>query len=117
MKVAIPVKTNKEDPVVSPLFGKAKWFAFVEEREVCIEKNEAAGGIRVVDWLLEKGIDAVIVQHMGDSPYRYIQEASEIPVFYAGEERQSVRELMQKFENEELVIIDDTNAHELIRNH
>ena len=29
MKLAIPVKTNKENPAISPLFGKAKWFAFV----------------------------------------------------------------------------------------
>jgi len=30
MKLAIPVKTNKENPAISPLFGKAKWFAFVD---------------------------------------------------------------------------------------
>ena len=117
MKVAIPVKTNKENPAVSPLFGKAKWFAFVEDGKVSIEKNDAEGGVRVVDWLLGKGIDALIVQHMGESPYVYFKESSEIPIFYAGEKRILLEEAMQKFDDEALVIIDDTNAHELTRNH
>ena len=117
MKVAIPVKTNQENPIVSPLFGKAKWFAFVEEGKITIEPNEAKGGIRVVDWLFEKEIDALIVQHMGDSPYTYIKEASEIPIFYAGEECISVDEVMRKFDDETLTIIDDTNADRLIRQH
>jgi len=117
MRVAIPVKTDGENPIVSPLFGKAKWFAFVEDGKISVEKNEAKGGIRVVDWLLEKDLDALIVQHMGDSPYTYLKEASEIAVFFAGEERISVEEVMQKFDDETLTIIDDTNSDIYIRQH
>ncbi len=31
MKIAIPVKMNKENTALAPLFGKAKWFAIVED--------------------------------------------------------------------------------------
>ena len=44
MKIAIPVKMNKENPAIAPLFGKAKWFAIVENNEVSIVTNENAGG-------------------------------------------------------------------------
>ncbi len=117
MKIAIPVKTDKENPILSPLFGKAKWFAFVEEGKVKIEKNEEQGGVRVVDWLFEKGIDALIISHMGNSPYTYIKEGSDISIFYAGEERISLEEVMKKFEDETLVIVDDSNSAKIIRNH
>ena len=117
MKVAIPVKSDQENPIVSPLFGKAKWFAFVEEGKISIERNEYKSGMRVVDWLFEKEIDALIVEHMGEKPYIYLKEVSEIPIFFAGEERISVEEVMRKFDDETLTIIDDTNADRLIRRH
>ena len=62
MKIAIPVKTNRENPAIAPLFGKAKWFAFVEDGEVSIEKNEAEGGVRVVDWLIKLILVALLTK-------------------------------------------------------
>ena len=32
--IAVPIKLNKQDSAVAPLFGKAKWFAFVSEEGV-----------------------------------------------------------------------------------
>lgn len=43
MKIAIPVKMNKENTALAPLFGKAKWFAIVEDGKVTIEQNIADG--------------------------------------------------------------------------
>jgi predicted Fe-Mo cluster-binding NifX family protein len=117
MKIAIPVKTNKENPVVAPLFGKAKWFAFVEDGKVTVEKNEAQGGVRVVDWLTEKGVDSLIIQHMGSSPYEMIKLDSQITVFYAGDQRIDVETVLKRYEDETLTIIDDTNESEIIKNH
>lgn len=112
MRVAIPVKTDGENPAVSPLFGKAKWFAIVEDGKVSIEKNTFKSGMHVVDWLLGKEIDALIVQHIGQSPYTYIEEAADIPIFFAGEGRMTVSEVMKKFDDEDLTIIDDTNIEQ-----
>ncbi len=114
MRVAIPVKTDGENPAVSPLFGKAKWFAFVDDGKVEIDGNEHKSGLEVVDWLLAKEIDALIVQHIGESPYRYIEGAADIPVFYAGDGRMTVSEVMKKFDAEELTIIDDTNIEQFL---
>ena len=112
MRVAIPVKTDGENPAVSPLFGKSKWFAFVDDGKISIEKNTLKSGLHVVDWLLGKEIDALIVQHIGQAPYTYIEEAADIPVFSAGEGRMTVSEVMKKFDAEDLTIIDDTNIEQ-----
>jgi predicted Fe-Mo cluster-binding NifX family protein len=44
MKIAIPVKMNKENPPLAPLFGKAKWFAVIEGDTINIVENPAEGG-------------------------------------------------------------------------
>jgi len=39
MLIAIPIKMNKKDAAVAPLFGKAKWFALIKDAEITIEPN------------------------------------------------------------------------------
>ncbi len=117
MKIAIPVKTNKENPAVAPLFGKAKWFAFIEDGKVSIEKNEAQGGADVVTWLLRWGVSSLIIQNMSNPPYQMIKNGGQITVFYAGKERIEIDELIKKYDADELVIVDDSNADEIIKSH
>ncbi len=117
MKIAVPVKTDKENSAVAPLFGKAKWFAFIEDGKVSIERNSAQGGAAVVAWLLEKGVSSLIIQHMSNPPYQLITEDGRITVFHAGEERIELPELLKKYEANELVVIDESNAEGIIKNH
>ena len=67
--IAIPVKTNKENTAVSTLFGKAKYFAFIENNKIEILKNEQIGGKAVVNWLKSKNVDTLITSHMGEKPF------------------------------------------------
>jgi predicted Fe-Mo cluster-binding NifX family protein len=46
--IAIPAKTDTQNPAVITLFGKAKWFAFIDGDRVTIEKNELQSGRSVV---------------------------------------------------------------------
>jgi len=117
MKIAIPIKANKENSAVAPLFGKAKWFAFVEDGKISIEKNEAQGGANVVAWLLQSGVSELIIQNMSNPPYQMIKDNGQITVFYAGDQRIELDELLKKYEAEELVIIDDSNADDIIKDH
>ncbi|BCD67278.1 NifB/NifX family molybdenum-iron cluster-binding protein [Nitratiruptor sp. YY09-18] len=92
--VAMPVKTNKEDTAISPLFGHAKYFAFIDENgNVTIEKNPANGGGQVVAWLAQKGVDRVITQHIGRKPYLLLEKAG-IACFYPGDGRISIKEAL-----------------------
>jgi predicted Fe-Mo cluster-binding NifX family protein len=117
MKIAIPIKTNKENSTVAPLFGKAKWFAFVEDGKINIEKNESQGGANVVEWLLRYGVSSLIIQKMSNPPYQIITKDERITIFYAGDERIELNELIKKYESDELTIVDDTNASDIIKEH
>ena len=115
--IAIPLKTNKENSAVAPLFGKAKWFAFVEDGNITIEKNEAQGGSGVVEWLLGKGVKTLIMQKMSQPPYQMIKEEGRISILYVGSDRIELPEALKRYEVDELVILDDTNAPDIIKSH
>jgi len=114
MKIAIPVKLNRENPPVAPLFGKAKWFAIVDNDRVEIVPNRYEGGLAVINWFLEIGVDVVIVQEIGFSPYEKIKNSS-IALYHAGENRILLSEVLEKFDNGKLEIVDDTNIHKLVK--
>ena len=117
MVVAVPVKTDKENSAVAPLFGKAKWFAFIKDGEVSIERNSAEGGREVVAWLLEKGVTDLIIQHMSHPPYELLKESGSVSLFHSGEERIELETLLQKFQAGELRVIDESNEKEIIKQH
>jgi predicted Fe-Mo cluster-binding NifX family protein len=116
MKLAIPVKTNKENPAVSPLFGKAKWFAIVENGDITIVKNEQEGGHAVIQWLYDMDVDVILAQQLGANPYMIIKKL-DINLYHTGFERILLDKLLWKFENDLLTILDDTNIHEVINHH
>ena len=115
--IAIPLKLNKENSALAPLFGKAKWFAFVEDGNISIEKNELKSGANVVNWLLGKGVKTLIMQKMSQPPYEMIKEEGSISILYAGSDRIELSEALKRYEAGELVILDDTNAPDIIKSH
>jgi len=117
MKIAIPVKMNKENTALSPLFGKAKWIAFVEDDKVNIVPNETQDGGALVAWFVKEGVDTVIFQEMGHTPYEKIKLAGSITLFHAGQERILLDEALAKYGNDTLTLIDDTNISEIIQHH
>ncbi len=118
MKLVIPVKTNKENPAVSPLFGKAKWFAFVDkDGNIEIKKNEENGGGDVIRWFVSENVEAIVFDQMGSTPYNMIKEVGNITLFHSGYERILLNDVIQKFKNDNLTIIDDTNIEDIIKNH
>ena len=117
MKIAIPVKMNKENAPLSPLFGKAKWFAIVEDDTVEIAENPQQGGKAVIEWLVSQAVDTVIFQEMGNTPYAMIKEAGSMDLFHAGYERVLLNDVLEKFNADGLLEIDDTNIAAIIERH
>ena len=117
MKIAIPVKMNKESTALAPLFGKAKWFAIVEEGKVTIEQNPAEGGRAVIEWLANSGVDTIILQEMGMSPYKKIQSYGNIKLYHAGFERVLLEDVLQSFEAGTLAELDDAGMAKVIAHH
>jgi len=117
VKIAIPVKTNRENPAVAPLFGKAKWFALVEDGKINIEKSGASGGVAVIEWLSQLGVDTIIIQEMGVSPYEATKAHGGMRVVHSGFERITLDEVLTKFDNNELQVLDDDSMAKIIKHH
>jgi predicted Fe-Mo cluster-binding NifX family protein len=117
MKLAIPVKLNKENPPVAPLFGKAKWFAIVDDGEISIIPNEQSGGRAVIELLYDMKVDALLIQEMGLSPYEKVKEYGTMAIYHTGFERILLDDVLKKFENNELELLDDTNIDKIIKHH
>lgn len=114
MKIAIPVKLNRENPPVAPLFGKAKWFAFVEEGKVEIKANPMQGGHAVIAWFMNEGVDTIILQEIGLSPYQMLQSHGGMKLYHSGFERILIEDLLEKFSTNELDLLDDSKLHAII---
>lgn len=111
--IAIPVKTNKENPAVTTLFGKAKWFAIVDGKNITIEKNELQSGRAVVEHLASKGVNKLIFNHMGGNPFMLLQKAN-IECFHSGEERVLLNDVVQKLQDNNLTKVDAINMSNFI---
>ena len=117
MKIAIPVKTDSDNPALAPLFGKAKWFAFVEDEKVHIEKNPAVVGHAVIEWLFDQGVDAIIFQEMGTTPYEMIKSQGTIKLYHAGFERVLLDDVLRRYRDGSLAEADDAVMAEVIAKH
>lgn len=112
--IAIPVKTDKKNPVVSTLFGKSKYFAFIDNNQnITIEKNEKTSGRKLVESFIEKGVDTLIFHHMGANPFILLQSKN-INCYHDGGERIFLDEILEKLKNSKLAKVDVTNMSNYI---
>jgi len=112
--IAIPVKTNKENTAVSTLFGKAKYFAFIENNKIEILKNEQMGGRAVVNWLKSKNVEVLITSHLGEKSFETLLNKG-LKVYFAGDERIELKDVMIKYADGELQILNNQNFHILLK--
>ncbi len=114
--LAVAIKTEKTNSAVSPLFGKAKFFAFYDGENVRIEKNEQKGGVAVVNWLAAQGVDTLVIKEMGSSPYAEVQKRG-MKLLYAGDERIEINELITQYENGLLEALSPEKVEQIIAKH
>jgi len=106
--IAIPIKMAKEDSAVSPLFGKAKYFALAKNGTIKIVKNEFKGGGAVVKWLNNLGVKKILTAHMGENPFSTLLDYG-IDVYFVGGERLLVKDALLKYADGELPLLTKTN--------
>lgn len=117
MKLAIPIKMNKDNAPLAPLFGKAKWFAIVDKDNITIVANPADGGRAVVEWLAQSGVNTIIMQEMGKGPFNVIQKLGTMKVYHAGFERILLDNVLKKFKENALPLLDDGGMAKIITHH
>jgi len=94
--IAAAVKTDNEKGVLAPLFGKAKFFSFVDDAgTITTQKNTLEGGMKVANWIKGLGITTIIANHLGEKPFHTLQNAG-IKVYFAGKERIELTDALAK---------------------
>ena len=112
--IAIPIKINKENTIVSTLFGKAKYFAFIENNKIEILKNEQMGGKAVANWLKSKNIEVLITSHVGEKPFETLLNKG-LKVYFAGDERIELKDVMIKYADGDLTLLTNENFHTFLK--
>jgi len=112
--IAIPVKTDKTESAIAPLFGKAKWFAMIEDDgSVVFWKNELKSGRDVVSHFIDNGVTQVIFQDMGGNPFMLLDRAG-IACYHAGEGRVLYRDAAEAMKAGELVKVTTANMFDYV---
>lgn len=112
--LAIPVKTASEESAVAPLFGKAKWFAIVDDNgTITFWQNEARNGHAVVEQFKSLGVDHLIFQDMGANPFRLLENAG-IECYHSGTGRVTLKDAVSYYENSALIRVYRENMAEYI---
>jgi len=117
MKLAIPVKTNRENPAVSPLFGKAKWFAIVDDEGTTIVPNEQSGGGAVIAWLHALGVKCLLIQEMGQTPYEKCKAYGDMQLFHTGFDRILLEDAIEAFKANRLTPLNDETIGKVLAHH
>lgn len=113
--IAMPVKMAKSDSAISSLFGKAKYFALYDEKAKTLEfvKNDEQGGRQVVEMLKNHGVDTVIFQQMGGSPFMLLH-SSGIRAYHVGEGRVVIEEALERFYQGGLIRVTAENMADFV---
>jgi len=116
MIIAMPVKTDRTDAALAPLFGNAKHFAFVnDEGVVTTESMEQNGGRDVARALIAHNIDVLIVSHLGLNPFIMLKTYG-IKVYFAGNERITINEAVAIFHEGKLLEVTAQNYETVLGN-
>lgn len=117
MIIAMPIKTSSHDAALAPLFGNAKFFAFVTDgAQIDVVQMEQNGGKDVARTLVANNVDVLITSHLGFSPYVLLKSYG-IKVYFAGESRITVSEAIKAFYANQLTEVSAENFETVLGNH
>lgn len=112
-KIAVAIEKPERSSSISEIFGRSKYFLIhntEDETEYIISNpftNELGGaGIQSVRFLIEKNIDAVIVNNIGINPFRFFASAN-IKVYH--HKSGNAIEALRLLKEEKLEVIDFMN--------
>jgi predicted Fe-Mo cluster-binding NifX family protein len=112
--IAMPIKTKSESSALAPLFGKAKFFAFIDnEGKISVEENKVSGGMHVAKAFKERGVTTLITAHLGEKPFHALRQAG-IKIYCAPKERIEVEEAYASLQRGELCQVTIENYMSLL---
>src|SRR6266702_5560058 len=110
-KIAVMMSANRTDAPLSAHFGRAEWImiADTEARAFAFQKNEAANGKSVVEFLTSQNCTDVIFTELGEGARRQL-EARSIRGWVAPAEI-NAQQALQMFDHMRLRLADAATEH------
>jgi|GEM_PF-6748922 len=103
--IAIPVKIKKENCSISTLFGKAEYFALINNNLIEIVKNEQTSGKAVANWLKSINVNILITSNMKEKSFEILLNHN-IQVYFTKNKKSDINEILLQYADGELPILD-----------
>lgn len=109
-----PILTNTKNSMFSPSFGKAKYFAFYNGKDLEIVKNETSDGMALIAWLAKKGVENIIIKEIGSNPF-YEALRNNIKVFHTTEVKLNIDEVIDGINNNKFELLNEDLIKTIIK--
>ena len=115
--IGMPVKSAKPESAISPVFGKVKYFAIVDDNgNIEFVENVEKSGVKAIELLLSKGVKTLLLSHLGKRPYEVALE-NNMKIYYVGKERITIKEAVEKLKNGEYPELATLDLEEFFNSH
>lgn len=119
MKIAIPVKPKNREKTefsVSNSFGKARFFAIVNENDdIQIVETVETGGKNICNMLKNLGVDIILTSHLGRGAFNMAKSLNMRTLFIP--DKIDIREAIDKYKTGDVEEITEKNLEKFAHHH
>lgn len=113
--IAIPARTRDGEVLLTTVFGRCEQVALIDENDqIEVRENPFEGGVDLAKWLLENGVDTVVIRNMGANPYLTLHQAN-AQVFATPKNRAPIREILQDLRQDRLTEVIPENMGDYLK--
>ena len=113
--IAIPARTREGEVLLTTIFGRCEQIALVDDQgRIEVRDNAFGGGRELAAWLLDQGVDTVIIRNIGANPYLGLRQGG-ARVFATRKNRAPVAEVVEDLRAGQLVEVTPDNMTDYVR--
>ena len=106
--IAIPIKEDDDNSNLSKKFGKAKYFALINNNKIEILKNDRGNGKAVANWLKSKNVNIVIASQVKEKSFNALKNYG-ISVYFTGSTKIKIQEALLKYADGDVPVLNKLN--------
>ena len=113
--IAIPARIRNDEVLLTTIFGRCEQIALVDEQgEIRVEPNRFNGGVDLAAWLVEQGVDRLVIRNMGANPYLTLRQGG-VKVYATTKNRAPIKEIVEDLNGGNLVEVTPENMMDYLK--
>jgi predicted Fe-Mo cluster-binding NifX family protein len=113
--IAIPARIRNDEVLLTTIFGRCEQIALVDDKgEIKVKENQFNGGVDLANWLVEQGVESLVIRNMGANPYLTLRQGG-VKVYATPKNRAPIKEIVEDLQNGELVEVTPENMTEYLK--